>query len=55
MTNRDPRSCTNIVKVAPPFMLDGRSVTLIGIHGFGGTTRSDNEILRMIALFLTEA
>ncbi|KAJ2928361.1 hypothetical protein H1R20_g8715, partial [Candolleomyces eurysporus] len=48
------RSCTNVVQVAPPFMLDGRSVTLIDTPGFDDTTKSDTEILRMIALFLTE-
>ncbi|RXW22843.1 hypothetical protein EST38_g3035 [Candolleomyces aberdarensis] len=48
------RSCTNVVQIAPPFVLDGRSVTLIDTPGFDDTTKSDTEILRMIALFLTE-
>ncbi|KAJ2924778.1 hypothetical protein H1R20_g12311, partial [Candolleomyces eurysporus] len=52
--NSGLRFCTNLVKVAPPFMLDGRSVTLIDTPGFDDATKSDTEILRMIALFLTE-
>ncbi|KAJ2935280.1 hypothetical protein H1R20_g1813, partial [Candolleomyces eurysporus] len=35
-------------------MLDGRSVTLIDTPGFDDATKSNTEILRMIALFLTE-
>lgn len=49
------RSCTSIVQITPPFMLDGRSIRLIDTPGFDDTTKSDTEILRMIALFLTEA
>ncbi|KAJ2935282.1 hypothetical protein H1R20_g1815, partial [Candolleomyces eurysporus] len=36
-------------------MLDGRSVTLIDTPGFDDTNRSDTEILRMIAHFLSTA
>jgi predicted GTPase len=48
-------SCTNIVQVAQPFELDGRMVTLIDTPGFDDTTRSDTDILRMIAAFLATA
>ncbi|TEB19747.1 hypothetical protein FA13DRAFT_1593346, partial [Coprinellus micaceus] len=47
------RSCTNVVQVAPPFWLDGRKVTLVDTPGFDDTTRSDTDILKMIAHFLT--
>ncbi|KAF8170414.1 P-loop containing nucleoside triphosphate hydrolase protein [Pholiota molesta] len=46
------QSCTNSVQMAQPFMLSGRSVTLIDTPGFDDTTKSDSDILRMIAAFL---
>ncbi|KAF8170413.1 P-loop containing nucleoside triphosphate hydrolase protein [Pholiota molesta] len=46
------QSCTNIVQVAQPFMLNNRSVTLIDTPGFDDTTKSDSDILSMIAAFL---
>lgn len=46
------RSCTNIVQVAAPFQLDGRNVVLIDTPGFDDTTKSDTDILRMIAAYL---
>jgi predicted GTPase len=46
------RSCTNIVQTAIPFELGGRSITLIDTPGFDDTTRSDTDILKMIAEFL---
>ncbi|KAF9563217.1 hypothetical protein CPC08DRAFT_335459 [Agrocybe pediades] len=49
---RGLKSCTNIVQVAQPFELDGRTVTLIDTPGFDDTTKSDADILRMIAAFL---
>ncbi|PPQ95244.1 hypothetical protein CVT26_014935 [Gymnopilus dilepis] len=49
------QSCTSVVQVAQAFELDGRSVTLIDTPGFDDTTRSDAEILRMIATFLATA
>ncbi|PFH47959.1 hypothetical protein AMATHDRAFT_150885, partial [Amanita thiersii Skay4041] len=49
---RGLQSCTNIVQVSTPFVLDGRLVTLIDTPGFDDTTKSDTEILRMIALYL---
>ncbi|CAA7269626.1 unnamed protein product [Cyclocybe aegerita] len=45
-------SCTNVVQVAEPFGLEGRTVTLIDTPGFDDTTKSDADILRMIGLFL---
>ncbi|KAJ2922356.1 hypothetical protein H1R20_g14728, partial [Candolleomyces eurysporus] len=45
-------SCTNKVQAAPPFMLDGRLVTLIDTPGFDDTTRSDTDVLKMISHFL---
>ncbi|KAF8150026.1 P-loop containing nucleoside triphosphate hydrolase protein [Crassisporium funariophilum] len=49
------QSCTSIVQVAQAFELDGRSVTLIDTPGFDDTTKSDADILRMIAAFLATA
>ena len=45
-------SCTAEVQVADEFTFEGRTVTLIDTPGFDDTTKSDTEILRMIALFL---
>ena len=45
-------SCTAEVKLADVFTLDGRPVTLIDTPGFDDTTKSDAEILKMIAAFL---
>jgi predicted GTPase len=49
---RGLKSCTNIVQMAMPFEIDGRSITLIDTPGFDDTTRSDTDILKMIAGFL---
>ena len=45
-------SCTSSVQMAQAFELDGRSVTLIDTPGFDDTSKSDSDILRMIAAFL---
>ena len=45
-------SCTSEVEVAEEFTLDGRAVTLIDTPGFDHTSKSDTEILKMIAYFL---
>ena len=45
-------SCTAEVKLANEFILDGRPVTLIDTPGFDDTSKSDTEILRIIAAFL---
>ena len=47
------RSCTNDVQVCRPFELDGRTVTLVDTPGFDDTTKSDTDVLAMIAAFLT--
>ncbi|KDR76132.1 hypothetical protein GALMADRAFT_96589 [Galerina marginata CBS 339.88] len=52
---RGLQSCTSIVQVAQPFALDGRSVTLVDTPGFDDTTKSDADILRMIAAFLASS
>jgi len=46
------RSCTSIVQPAGAFNLDGRRVILIDTPGFDDTTRSDADVLKMIAAFL---
>jgi hypothetical protein len=45
-------SCTDEVQLADEFTLDGRRVVLIDTPGFDDTTKSDAEVLRMIADFL---
>ncbi|KII85056.1 hypothetical protein PLICRDRAFT_178816 [Plicaturopsis crispa FD-325 SS-3] len=52
---RGLQSCTGTIQVAQPFQLDGRSVTLIDTPGFDDTTRSDTDILKMIAQYLAVA
>ena len=49
---RGLRSCTKSVQLAGAFNLDGRRVVLIDTPGFDDTTRSDTDILKMIAAFL---
>ena len=48
-------SCTAEVKLADMFTLDGRTVTLVDTPGFDDTTKSDTEILKVIAAFLATA
>ena len=45
-------SCTAEVKLANEFTLDGRAVTLVDTPGFDDTSRSDVDVLKMIAAFL---
>ena len=45
-------SCTAEVQVTDKFTLDHRPVTLIDTPGFDDTSKTDTEILRLIALFL---
>jgi hypothetical protein len=46
------RSCTDAVNPAGAFNLDGRRVVLIDTPGFDDTTRSDTDVLKMIAAYL---
>jgi len=48
-------SCTAEVQRADEFTLDGRRVILIDTPGFDDTSKSDTEILKMIAAFLATA
>ncbi|KAF9653408.1 P-loop containing nucleoside triphosphate hydrolase protein [Thelephora ganbajun] len=45
-------SCTAEVQLADEFSLDGRRVILIDTPGFDDTSKSDTDILKMIAAFL---
>jgi len=45
-------SCTTEVQRANLFTLDGRGVVLVDTPGFDDTSRSDTEVLKMIAAFL---
>ncbi|KAK1223854.1 hypothetical protein PQX77_013250 [Marasmius sp. AFHP31] len=47
-------SCTDKVGLAPPFILNGRHVTLIDTPGFDDTKKNDTEILKLITAFLSE-
>ena len=44
-------TCTVEVQAADEFTLDGRKVVLIDTPGFDETSRSDTDVLRMIATF----
>jgi predicted GTPase len=48
-------SCTAEIQLADEFTLDGRQVVLIDTPGFDDTTKSDTDILKMIAGFLATA
>ena len=45
-------SCTSQVEITDDFVLGGRTVTLVDTPGFNDTSKSDTEILKMIAYFL---
>ena len=45
-------SCTAEVALAKVFTLDERKVILIDTPGFDDTTKSDTDILRLIAAYL---
>ena len=48
----DLESCTAEVQLANEFTLDERAVTLIDTPGVDDTSKSDTDILRMIAAYL---
>ncbi|EMD32149.1 hypothetical protein CERSUDRAFT_109041 [Gelatoporia subvermispora B] len=54
-TNDGLRSCTAEVQTSKSFALLGRQVTLIDTPGFDDTTRSDTDILKVIADYLCNA
>ena len=47
-------SCTAEVQLSSEFILDGRPVVLIDTPGFDDTSKSDTDILKLIAFFLAE-
>lgn len=42
-------SCTSSVDVADPFELEGREIVLYDTPGFNDTTKTETEILKIIA------
>lgn len=50
--NKGLRSCTNTVQVVEGLNIDGRRIVLIDTPGFGDTTQSDTDVLRMITAYL---
>lgn len=46
-------SCTETVAATQPFYVDGRKVVLVDTPGFDDTTKTDSEILKLIADFLS--
>jgi hypothetical protein len=42
-------SCTNEVQTSQSFMLDGKHVVLVDTPAFDDTTKSDTDVLKMIA------
>ncbi|KAG1717237.1 hypothetical protein EDB19DRAFT_2048203 [Suillus lakei] len=51
--SRGLESCTREVQTSRPFVVSGRVVTLIDTPGFDDTTRSDTDVLSMIAACLS--
>ena len=49
------QSCTAEVQLGDEFILDGHPVILIDTPGFDDTTKSDTDILQLIAAFLATA
>ncbi|KAL4256708.1 hypothetical protein AB1N83_011719 [Pleurotus pulmonarius] len=49
------RSCTTDTQVSKSFQLDGRQISLIDTPGFDDTTKSDFDVLNVIAAFLTQS
>ena len=47
------KSCTDEVNPVDPFLLDGIPVILIDTPGFDETSKSDVEVLKLIAAYLT--
>ena len=45
-------SCTDKVTLTDEFTLDGRRVILMDTPGFDDTSKTDTEVLRIIASFL---
>lgn len=54
LTSDGLKSCASDVEFSRIFELSGRSVRLIDTPGFDDTTRSDTEVLKMIALSLAQ-
>lgn len=54
-TSNGLRSCTDVVDVTEPFEVDGRRVVLVDTPGFDDTTKSDTDILTLIAEFLASS
>jgi predicted GTPase len=54
-TSAGLRSCTEVVTATAPFDLDGKRVVLIDTPGFDDTTKSDSDILKLIADFLANS
>ncbi|KZP22865.1 hypothetical protein FIBSPDRAFT_713480, partial [Athelia psychrophila] len=50
----DLKSCTSDVHETAPFSFGGRSVVLFDTPGFDDTTKSDTDILKLIAKFLAD-
>ena len=46
------KSCTVDVKLADEFTVDGRTVILIDTPGFDDTSKSDADLLKLIAAYL---
>ena len=46
------QSCTNGVDISPAFIIDGKPTLLVDTPGFDDTTKTETEILSMLATFL---
>ncbi|KAF6753687.1 P-loop containing nucleoside triphosphate hydrolase protein [Ephemerocybe angulata] len=54
-TSDSLHSCTEEVAVTEPFVVDSRKVVLVDTPGFDDTNKSDSDILKLIADFLTSS
>lgn len=54
-TSGSLRSCTDTVSATVQFDVDGRKVILVDTPGFDDTTKSDSDILKLIADFLANS
>jgi hypothetical protein len=48
------KSCTKKVQIGQPFVLGGRTVTLIDTPGFDGTSGTEADIIMQISAYTAE-
>lgn len=48
-------SCTSEIQLSEEIILEGRRILLIHTPGFDDTSKSDTDVLKLIAVFLGES